>query len=111
MRQATGDPQELLAFGGRQAALDEQEAPLEQGTDFLLYGFAFACQAASPWLFGRRSAALQLGLGFGQALALCGHGTEHALDQFCDDMEGAQLMGYLPKDFPDGFRIECRAIR
>src|SRR4029077_16826460 len=69
-RPATGDLQAPWAFGWCPVAFDAQEAPLAQGTDCLLHGGAFVRQAASRLLFGRWSAALQLGLGRGQALAL-----------------------------------------
>src|SRR5246127_2276936 len=70
MREATGDVQEPLASGSSQVACDEQKAILEQVTDCLLNGCACARQAARRFIFGRWSAAFQLRLGRGQALAL-----------------------------------------
>jgi len=55
MREATGDVQEPLAFGSSQVACDEQKAILEQVTDCLLNGCAFARQAARRFIFGRWS--------------------------------------------------------
>jgi hypothetical protein len=60
-----GDRQQLLALTGLETPFDKEEASLEQATDFFLKGFAFAGQAARCLIFGRRSAALQLGLGVG----------------------------------------------
>ena len=110
LRQTTRDEQEPFAFARLQATLDEQEAILEQITDFLLDAFAFACQSARLFVFGRRSAALQLGLGLGQALTLFGHRFQDPFGQFLDDMEGTKLMGHLAKDLADRLGIERRAI-
>ena len=48
-----------------------------------------------------------LGLAVAKRLRSDGHGTEDPFDQFRDDMEGAKLMGHLPKDLADRFRIEA----
>ena len=106
MRQTSGQVQEPLAFTRFQMTLDKQEAIVEQVTDFLLDILTFAGSAAGFFIFGRRSTALQLRLGLGQALTLFGHRLQHPFGQVFDHMEGTKLMRNIAKDDADRFRIQ-----
>src|SRR2546428_11416962 len=87
MRQTSGHGQEPLAFARLHMPFDTQEAIVEHVTDLLLDRLAFAGSAARCLLFGRRSAALPLGFGPGQALTLLGYRLQHPLGQVFEHME------------------------
>src|SRR3989442_5709856 len=110
-RYATGAVHEPLAFAWLPTTFDQHKPLLEHVTDFLLALLALTGQAAGHLVCGRRSTALQLGCGRGQAVALGGHSAEDALGQFLEDMEGTHLMRHLAKNRADRLRIERRAIR
>ena len=63
---------------------------MEPRTDVLLERLAFAGAAARGVLFGRRSAALPLGCGPGQARTLCGDRVPHPCGQGRDPLAGTQ---------------------
>jgi len=110
LRQAPGDVHASVAFRSCQTALDKQNPILEQVADFLLNRFVGARRAAGRFVGRRRSPALQLELGLGQAVALFGYRFQDPLSELLDDMEGTQLMGHFTKDRADRFGIERRAI-
>ena len=110
LRSALRDLQQLLALAGLETTFDTEEASLKQATDLVLNGCAFAGQAARRLLFGRRATAFQLRLGLGETVALSRDGTQDALGQFLEDMEGTNLMGNVTKDGAERRGIERRAI-
>jgi hypothetical protein len=110
LRQAPGDVQASAAFRSCQTTLDKQKPILEQVADFLLNRFVGARHAAGRFVCRRRSPALQLGLGLGQAIALFGYRFQDPLGKLLNDMEGTQLMGHVTKDHADRFGIERRAV-
>src|SRR5215510_13683203 len=82
LRYTTGDVHEPLAVAWLQTTFDKQKPLLEQVTDFLLDLLAWTGQAAGHFVFRRRSTALQLGCGLGQAVALGGHSAERLFEKF-----------------------------
>jgi hypothetical protein len=83
--QAPCDMQKLLALAGLETPFDKQETSLEQPTDLLLNGFALAGQAARRLILGRRSTALQFGLGVGQSGAFGRDGAQGTLGEFLEE--------------------------
>ena len=108
LRLTACDPHQGLPLGGRQMMSHEQVAVLEQIAD-LAFDPLLASGGESRRLRGGTTSRQLRGLAR-QALAQFGHGTEHRLGDFLEDVECAELVRNLAEDGGDRLGIQRRAV-
>jgi hypothetical protein len=107
MRKASRDAIEDPLLLGSQRPYDKEVSVLEKTCNSALKPLLLGCSSSG---FRRGSATREFGLKFFQLSACLSQSLEDRSIDLLDDVELAELVRNITKDFGDGFRVERRAV-